>query len=152
MLHLYDKQGYEKTTKLIQHFRAGQGLIYEHMAICHQWCHLFAGTTKSPLKEVNLRLPYLIKGWFRSLRKFMASAQCSLWFDEDMLYKIEKRREGDKILMEDACKSTISDTDCVHLNWVRLYLRVETLADICNTRGTAIHPGVFKANPKSLSF
>ncbi len=40
--------------------------------------------------------------------------------------------------MDDICRSELTATSTERLNWVRLYLRVETLSDLCTARGTRL--------------
>jgi hypothetical protein len=89
------------------------------------------------LTNTSISIPTLIPGWIKHLREFLCATKCALWF-EDQSDNIKSRRENDHILMDDIYKSGLTPTDQIQLNWVRLFLRVETLADISNIRGNKI--------------
>ncbi len=140
-MHLDDVQGTDKTIMFLRQFRKNHGLLPSLLSIAHSWFHTFSGLSESPLCKPSTRAPHLLHGWFKTLYGFLRRAECSLWFSPQVEQKILPRRDHDRVLMNDICASKVSDTTVTQLNCVRLYLRAETLSDLCNERGTSIHSG-----------
>ena len=152
--HLYAKQGTLKTMAMIRNYRRPAGLLPDSIKIAHSWVHLFAGTRYSPLQDTKTNMPHLIKGWFSDLKNSLQQSNCSLWFPEQVVKQIKPRREQDRVLMDDLCRSGLNDTDVEQLNFVRLYLKAKTVSDLCNVQGThlstnALHRQSAKATTSS---
>ena len=125
-VHLYQKQGCDKTILFLRHFRA-QGLLTETLTIGHRWLHLISGFRNSPLTNVKTRAPHIPHGWFAGpggLRDFLSESSCNLWFQptEQQSTAIHLRRQHDRIIMEDICHSSISDTKVTQLSWGSSFL------------------------------
>ena len=121
---------------MIRNFRIPHGLLPDSFKIAHRWINLFAGTRFSPLQDAQTYMPHLLPGWFADLKNFLQKSHCILWFPEHVVQQIKPRRENDRVIMDDMCRSGLNKTDIIQLNWVRLYLKAETISDFCNVRGT----------------
>ena len=89
--HLFAKQGTAKTIAFLRNFRNHQGLLPNSMKIAHEWLHLYAGCTNSPLQDTQTPMPHLLEGWFRNLREFLQDTQANLWFPSNQLQPVRHR-------------------------------------------------------------
>lgn len=138
LLMLYAVQGAEKCLLLLRHIRMGHGVLAETLEIALNWMHLFAGTERHPLDDVYTELPHLPDGWLSHLRQFLAECGASFWLHPSLIRPIKPRRDFDRVLADDICRSGLSKTTVEQLNLVRIYLRVETLSDLCTIQGDRI--------------
>ena len=60
------------------------------------------------------------------------------------------KRRNDAILMDECLRNNFTKTETRRINNVRIYLRVETLSDMCNASGTEIHESVFRKTDKTI--
>lgn len=72
------------------------------------------------------------------LRLYLQECNASLWFHNSLIQQIAPLGDFDLVLIDDICRSGLSKSTVNQLNLVRLYLRVETLSDLCNIRGDSI--------------
>ncbi len=139
-VHLYNKQGTDATLMLLRHLRMDYGLLFETLTIAIQWFHHYAGTEESPLVNTSIDMPHLLPGWMKMIRDYMRYSHCSLWLNPKIHQPLRSRRLHDRILMETICRSQLTKTTTTQLGYVRLFLQVDTLADIYNTRGSELYP------------
>jgi hypothetical protein len=144
--HLFAKQGTAKTIAFLRNYRNQHGLLPDSMKIAHEWVHLYAGCTKSPLQDTTTPMPHLIDGWFKNLREYLQYTYTNLWFPEGEVRNVQKRRQNDRVLGDDICNAGLTPTHTNHLNWVKLYLKVETLSDISTIRGTHLDTNALHRN------
>ena len=110
-----------------------------------RWAQRVAGTSAPILEDPETRLPQL-KGeaWLGTLREYLALSELGI--------KVQgiacpvMRRSGDKVLMDEACQSSTSDEEIRKINRCRLYLRAESLSDLCNSEGNLIQQHAFNCN------
>ena len=110
------------------------------MWISLQWAQVTAGVGFYLLGEPDRFLPHAVGKWFLSLRDFLADSELTL--EVANTYKVTKRRDHDRILMDDALAGWYTDSDIQAINRCRLYLQVECLSDICTADGLKLDPGL----------
>ena len=132
LLHLYIVQGALKTTALIERIRQ-HGRLGQTMWISIQWAQVTAGVGFALLGEPDCFLPHAVGTWFLSLRDFLADSEFTL--EVANTYAVSKRRDHDRILMDDALTGWNTDSNIQAINGCRLYLQVECLSDICTADG-----------------
>jgi hypothetical protein len=138
---LYVEQGAQHIIQLIRHLRKNSGALFDQFWIAIGWIQKFLGTSENFLQETNQPLPHMLDGWFRTTREFLRESECTIDFQDAPT--LEKRREHDANLMDDAC-AQLSEIDVDHINWCRLFLQVEFLSDISTLEGHAISPHIFR--------
>jgi hypothetical protein len=98
----------------------------------HMVLHLTAS------KEQLKRCTYYGEVWIMTLREFLADSSLSLRLTE--VAGVRLKRERDCVIMDklgtEASEAT--DEEIWKMNTCRIYLRVETLSDLCNAAGTHI--------------
>ena len=145
--HFYSMQGATQVCFMMQHImhRSPLGEILE-MA-CH-WYQKNVGTSFTALENPLPLLPHAPGRWISSLREFLRCANGTLRIEG--LQGINIKRENDSVLMDTCLRRQFSETETRRINNVRIYLRVETLSDICNASGTHIHETVFQKTDKTI--
>ena len=93
-------------------------------------------------------LPHAAGKWISSLREFLRLANGSIRIQD--LQGVKIKRKHDVIIMDECLRREFSTTETRRINNVRMYLRVETLSDICNASGTHIHESVFRKTDKTI--
>lgn len=126
------KMGTDKVLALLRHLRH-QGKVGKAIRICMDWFQLIAGISFDSFRDPARLLPYAVGDWFPSLRDFLADSELNLLCTAP-LYMVTLRRINDVVLMEKAT-GKYSDTEIKTINRVRLFLRVETLADCVDVSG-----------------
>jgi hypothetical protein len=150
LLSLYIAQGVLHVMLALGQFRLNEGQVANALHIALSWSHRVAGTTVSPLVDVDTPLPHLQKGWIPNTRKFLRESNSKLGFVESE--NIKQMREHDRVIMQDAVRSPLlTKTEVSEINFCRLYLQVKTIADMATLDGTRIHEGCFADEPACLS-
>ena len=100
------------------------------------WSQFYSGVSYSILECPTQPIPHLVGKFVISVRNYLSiiGGQINITptFVQDPL------RKGDRSLMETAIQSNFSDAELKKINYVRLYLKVTHLSEICNTQGTHI--------------
>jgi hypothetical protein len=140
--HLYYEQGIGATLQLVKHIRSGSNLG-TFLQIGLDWTQLHAGVSFSILENTITALPHLEHGWFPMIRKFLGSTNASIHVSTTVLPRL--LRANDCILMDDLLKNDLFKTSAVKkIALCRLFLQVDSLAEICNPTGDCILPSVWK--------
>jgi hypothetical protein len=100
-----------------------------------KWAQITTGTSNPILEFPWERLPHLAgEAWITTLREYLVESSLAIRLTE------LAKRQGDKALM--SCLGTdlesATNEDIRKMNQCRLYLRAETIADLCNAAGTHI--------------
>ena len=139
--HLFAEQGTIKTLVIIQQIRINRDLG-KMLQIQLRWAQRVAGISVPILEDSDTRLPQLQgEAWLGTLREYLALSELGI--------KVQgiacpvMRRKGDKVLMDHACHSSRSDEEICNINRCRLYLRAESLSNLCNSEGTLIQQHAF---------
>ena len=101
-----------------------------------RWAQQVAGTS-TPILEHDQRLPQLSdEKWITTLMEYLQESELGISITG--FPTIKAKRENDIVLMDEAIQSGISDKEIQKVNRCRMYLKAESLADICNAAGTHI--------------
>jgi hypothetical protein len=101
---------------------------------------ILSGLTGSPLENMT-STEYIDAPWIETTRIFLNSINATIQIPD--LHIIKPYRKNDKGIMEQARLHTTDITTLQQINNCRLYLQVNTLADITTPDGTAIHPEAY---------
>jgi hypothetical protein len=129
------EQGIQQIEHLVGHLRLGDtiGKLIEINLSLHQ---LTAGISLPLLASPHVKVPYLTKGWFTSIREFLSSIHASIEINN--LCTLLPCRDNDKLLMDLLNDDSVPPGHLDRLNHCRLYLQVLTLSDICTADGLQI--------------
>lgn len=131
---LHVTQGGSSAIKLLRHIRHGTELG-KQILIDIDWAQLEAGTSYGIFDTAQQNLPHLNLGWTTSVRDYMAL--CNMRMTIHALCLPRLRRGDDVVLMDEALRK-LTPHCCRAVNRCRLFLQVETVAEICNLQGTRI--------------
>jgi hypothetical protein len=136
---LSTEKGAGQTTAIIRHLRSEStlGRIFR-IAIDHY--QINAGLSRHVLQDTQ-KLTHIEGLWIDSLRAFLAHANATIELQN--AWTLPALRENDKHLMDDALKLLQDGTkgDVIStFNRCRIYLKVTTLAELCDHTGTQMLP------------
>ena len=133
--HLFSEQGTIKTLTVIQQIRANRSLG-KTLQIQLRWAQRVAGISV-PLLETDKHVPHLNgEKWLGTLRNFLSLSELGIRV-QGIRCPVMKR-SGDVVLMDAACSFDLSSGDIQKINRCRIYLRAESLSDLCNSEGEYI--------------
>ena len=141
--HLYHEQGIGGTLQLLKHLRSDSKLG-TFLQIGLDWTQLHAGVSFSIMENTTRSLPHLETGWFPATRKFLGSVDASMHIPTTVLPQL--LRDKDCILMDDLLANEFKDGAVTKINLCRLYLQVESLAEICDPSGNCILDSAWKGD------
>ena len=121
-MHLYIVQGALKTVAIIEHVRQ-HGRLGQTIWISLQWAQVTAGVGFDILREPDRFLPHMVGKWFLSLRDFLADSELTLEIADT--YTVSKRRDHDRILMDDALVGWYTNSEIEAINRCRLFLQAK---------------------------
>ena len=148
--HLYDEQGYGQISHFIKFWRTPNSHPGQLLRIAVAWSQYCVGTSWSIFKDTSTPIPHWESNWLASMRTYLAKLKAD--FDLDNGYIPELQREGDAFIMDIVLQSgQFQPAQIRMINYCRLYLRVITVADIADARGTAISPGIYQGTPESVN-
>ena len=134
---LHILKGTQKIKYVLQAYRSHSSLknIFH---ITFSWEQLVAGISQPIFQATQSRLPMLAnEKWIQTLRQYLNQSRLQLHIPG--IITCATQRMHDVILMEFAIQQEIfSSEDILQINRCRLYLRVQTLADIANAQGNMI--------------
>ena len=139
--HLYYKQGIVGTLQLLKHIRSGSKLG-TFVQIGLDWTQLHAGVSFPILEETSLSLPHLEPGWFPTTRTFLGGIDASIHIPTTVLPRLLP--VDDCILMDDLLCNDYKPSAVKKINLCRLFLQVESLAEICDPTGNCILDSVWQ--------
>jgi ribonuclease HI len=131
---IFIEQGAAKALFLVRHLRTNRTLG-KSMKAQLQWAQRVAGTEESILMDTKTRIPQLDEEvWIATLRQYLEESEMGI--DIDGIKTVATKREGDKPIM--SLVRDWGDTEKTRINRCRMYLRAETIADLCNAEGKYI--------------
>jgi hypothetical protein len=142
---LYVEQGVQQIRTVMEHIyhSTEAGKLIQ---ICLQSLQAEAGSAVRLLQDPTTEISYLTPCWLTTLRSFMRKHQLSLEMTENWNFTLS--RERDEFLMDKFRQSGhFFPKELLHLNSVRLYLQVATIADIATADGQSICATYMLANP-----
>ena len=133
-----------KLLELVQNENSQVGV---QMRITLDWLQQTAGVSFSKLEKPEKRTPHLEDTWLKTLTDFLHDSNCAITIPGT--YKVQLRRKEDANLMERvAIMANYADGAMKQINWCRLYMRVETLADIGTAEGKHISTTIYAYPPR----
>ena len=152
LTHLWVEQGSQHLHSiLLPTLRGPSHILRKTLVILLKWAHLYSGFIFHPLQDVDLRIPYLPKGWFQVTRDFLAASNARLEFPEDDFPTPRLLRTGDSNLMETACCGKWTPRELMHINNCRLFLKVRFLSEICTLMGDELYAPCITGESPALS-
>jgi hypothetical protein len=139
---LADFQGVNQTTLFIQHIRLMDS-IGKMLRIGYCWAHLFCSVSFQLLSNPTVPLPHKPGGWFYYLRRFLANSEVSIELQFPIFCFPQLLQRGDIDLMDAFLSLKQTPAKIRTLNLCRLYLKAESLAEICDVNGTCILPSMW---------
>jgi hypothetical protein len=143
---LSDFQGVNQTTLFVQHIRLMDS-VGKMLRIGYSWAQLFCGVSFQILSDPTTNLPHAPIGWFYHLRRFLASSEVSIELPLPIFRLPQLLRRGDCNLMDAFLSLKRTPAKIRTLNLCRLYLKVESLAELCDVDGTKLLPAAWNGNP-----
>ena len=110
------------------------------MEIAREWVQTIAGTSFCIFAKPRYKINYLTDSWFTEMRRALASSNTQLHIPNATTYQI--RWVNDQGIMDMANVLNYPRSDMMRITAVRLYLQVETLADIATEAGDALQDNV----------
>ena len=127
-----------------------QSTVAPWMEIARQWVQTIAGTSFCIFAQPRYQINYLTDSWFTELRHALALSNTRLHIPNATTYQI--RWVHDQGIMDMANDLNYPHVDMVQINAIRLYLQVDTLADIATELGDALQDSVKIKKNQRLSF
>ena len=109
--------------------------------IALEWAQLIAGTT-TPVMEAREVLPHLMEPWIADTHRFLVQHNSEIRIPS--LIIPTTRRRFDRRIMDVMMDQQFSDREVKDINNCRLFLQVETIADIATIQGDKIRDSVRK--------
>jgi hypothetical protein len=139
---MIDYQGVNQTTLFVQHLRLFDS-VGKMLSIGYSWFQLYCGVSFPALASPDPPIPHAPYGWFTHLRSFLARSDISIDLPTSLLRTPLPLRRGDLNLMEAFTSLGWKTPKLRLLNNCRLYLQIETLAEISTPDGSRIIPSAW---------
>ena len=139
LTRLSDFQGVNQASLLLQHIRLHDS-IGKMLLIGYAWHQSFCGVGFQILQDPTPLLPHASGGWFVTLRNFLGVSNMSITIPPKLLRTPRLLRRGDVNLMDAFGSLNLKTAQIRLLNYCRLFLQVETLAEISTADGSRILP------------
>jgi hypothetical protein len=137
--HLYYEQGIGQTLQLLKHIRSDSNLD-SFLQIGLDWTQFHVGISFPTMEHTRQSLPHLERGWYTSMREFLGSIDASIYLPTPVTPIL--LCSNDCILMHDLLKNNFTPREIKKINLCRLFLQVESLAEMCTPMGDCIFDGV----------
>jgi hypothetical protein len=134
LLDLFNEQGNLKVLTTISHIRANTPLR-QTIIIAIETFQTLAGLTTSAL-ETTHPIPYVDAPWLETLRSFLHQINGQIIIPS--LATIHTIRHYDTAIMNHQKSNNFTKSELQAINACRLYLKVTTIAEISNHKGTHI--------------
>ena len=146
--HLYASQGQGQVLSLLRHARSNpSSLNYQTTWSAIRWIQQLVGSQHSFLSSDYTGITSILPTWYRSVKEFLISSDISCILTD---HSAKPQRTGDVVLMDHPAIHRFTPTQTLHINAVRLYLTVETLADLATADGTRLRPGVRQGSKQHI--
>jgi hypothetical protein len=132
------KQDTNSILTMIKHLRWNGTVGKDILVVLSAW-QLASGMVKPLMHSVENELPYLGVGWITHMRDRLRAMNGRIWIEKQWCPTLQ--RLNDEAIMVLLMKIPgITKGKLEKLNYVRLFLRIITIADLTNKQGTII-PG-----------
>lgn len=146
MRHLFTEQGSLKVQMIMQQIRV-QRPLGKLLLIYFQWAQQISGLEESIIIVSKTRIPQLKnETWLTTLREYLRESELGIEIPDILVPKLH--REGDRTIMNQ-CQH-ISNSDITKVNRCRMFLRVQTVAEITNSSGNELKRGIAECLPNSV--
>ena len=98
------------------------------------WFQLINGVSFNSFQDPARILPLKVGDWFPSLRDFLAISELNLQCTVP-IYTVTRRRHINDVVLMEKVTGAYTDMKIKMINRVRIFLRVETLADCVDASG-----------------
>ena len=134
---LFIVQATQKLKHIMQAYRRNTPLK-KILHVTFEWSQKIMGTTNTLFMKPHIPVPSLqVEQWITTLRDFLSKSNLKLRIPE--LEGVHIQRYNDQALMDIALNDkNWSNQDLLCINRCRIYLHVETIADITNAYGTEL--------------
>lgn len=145
--HLFREQGTEKTMFIIRLLRTDRPAS-KILRIQLAWAQHVSGLSDPILENTWTPLPYLENElWISTLRHFLAESRLKLKILNTTTK--EPKCQHDFFLMDAAGSMKYSDRKLSMINRCRVYLKVETIADVSSYSGKSIDTNALECNDQA---
>ena len=135
--HLYDEQGHGQVSYFLKSWRTPQTYEGSLLRVAVAWAQYAVGISRSIFWDTETSLPHFESHWMASLRQYLTDVKGNLEISHTFIPQLQ--RQQDQLIMDLVLTSNrFKPNEIRKVNYCRLYLRVLSLADICNANGTAI--------------
>jgi hypothetical protein len=132
---LRNDQGALKIADIIKYTRQSN-TVGKFMKIALDWVQLTCGFEKSFFEDTSTPARHVSSNYFHTARNHLKLINATLLIPG--IYQATKRRQHDQLIMQLATTTRMPAKEIERINLCRLFLKVETIADITNTQGTRI--------------
>ena len=139
---LYVEQGTAQIKMALKHLRTPHGQPGKMLQIALSWAQAYAGISTFLWTSPNRPTPEFPSPWIASVRHFLNKINGSIQIDPNNDIVPKKLRERDEFIMDLAIQQQYSPETIERINACRRYLQAITLADITNSTGARLLPGV----------
>ena len=152
LTHFWVEQGCQHLHSiLLPTMRGPPTILRKTLVILLKWGHLYSGLMFHPLQDVDIPIPYLPHGWFKTTRDFLAASDAHLEFRDDEFPTPRPYRVADHNLMESACKGQWKRSELIHINNCRLFLKVRFLSEVCTLLGDRLYSPCLDGSSPTIS-
>lgn len=137
MRQLYVEQGVAQLETFIRHIRS-ETRLGDLIRIALGWLQVQAGISEAIFADTSRKLPYLTPGWLVSIREFLSTCNGSMQILHADTSLPKNLREFDFVLMDVVNSNWTKKSELLAFNRCRLYLKVNTLAEISTADGKSI--------------
>jgi len=145
---LFIEQGPQKAMWILRHVRANTTAGTLFLALL-EWFQQNAGVSYRALDCPHIPIKYVKNPWLQTFREFLALSKITM--DLPVTVSAQLKRAGDVLLMEAAQRWTGSTSELKHINACRLYMQVDSMADITDMTGTELQQAALFGNRSQLA-
>jgi hypothetical protein len=140
------EQGVHTTMTALKHLRSPESQPGQILRIALSWAQAYAGTSTFLWEDPTAITPDYPAPFIQSIRTFLSSIGAKIILSDHNSIVPIKLRENDEFIMEAALQLQGSKQtkakNLAQINSCRRYLQIVTTADISNTKGNQLLPGV----------
>ena len=114
------------------------------LLIGYAWHQTYCGVGFQIIQDPSTILLQSLRGWFEELRKFLDSSNMAVAILPKLLRTPRLLRRGDSNIMEAFGTLGLKRAQMNLLNYCRLFLQVETLAEISTADGARLLPSAWQ--------
>jgi hypothetical protein len=131
MQRMYTTQGVRNTMQMLKHMRAGT-TVGKLFKIGISWLQRWAGIGQCMMQRPDREIPPTTSKLLMSIREFLALCRSSITMSKPP----KGLRADDTFIMDHALNSKFSRHKINMMNKIRMYLQVETIAEIATPDGS----------------